>query len=345
MGVHRSSVVDVPGRDPQPPEPEPALGDRLAEIQRTHKADWSERKDWRSGAPERTQPGFLFDAPGEPGALLKWDQEHPIGPGRERAIEAAHEGTERIRFHLEQAYMLVLQAREEGWHYALRYTSWEAYVETELGIKRSRAHQLIQAAQLVRKIEAAAGVEIKVPVTERTARRMRKHEKALLEHLHERIVEIGDDPDEVIAKVIDVFGMPSKAQARALDTFPRVTMLYHLLGDEAWLHLKPLADMKALARSEPPLARTVALMRDEERDDVRREVERLEQWCTSLRTRIDSVEPYVVTEQKVEAIYARWSAEVATEAADQPAAATPARPAGTTRRRTPPPARRVPPAR
>jgi hypothetical protein len=64
--------------------------------------------------------------------------------------------TEQIRNATRVVCLLLLQAYEQRVWFALGYRSWEEYVRSELGFRRSRAYEFLDQARVIRALQAAA---------------------------------------------------------------------------------------------------------------------------------------------------------------------------------------------
>jgi hypothetical protein len=80
--------------------------------------------------------------------------------------------TERIRQRLGNLSLLLLQAHDRRAWSALGYRTWEAYVQDELGLSRSRSYELLQHGRVMTALHVA-GITAGV-----TAGRSRRHRKA-----------------------------------------------------------------------------------------------------------------------------------------------------------------------
>jgi hypothetical protein len=91
-----------------------------------------------------TGDDWPLPAAGEPAA------DEPISVVNARGL------TEQIRNATRVACLLLLQAYEQRVWFALGYRSWEEYVRTELGFRRSRAYEFLDQARVIRALQAAA---------------------------------------------------------------------------------------------------------------------------------------------------------------------------------------------
>lgn len=66
--------------------------------------------------------------------------------------------TAKIKGHVSQAWLLLLEAHDRHAYTALGYSSFGAYVETEFEMSRQNAYRLLDLGRVIREIEEAAGV-------------------------------------------------------------------------------------------------------------------------------------------------------------------------------------------
>jgi hypothetical protein len=84
-----------------------------------------------------------------------------LAPYRCDATEA-RELTDKINASVEKTWRLLLNAHEWNAWGALGYDTWEAYVQAEFGIGRSRSYQLLDQARVVREVEAAVSTNVDI---------------------------------------------------------------------------------------------------------------------------------------------------------------------------------------
>lgn len=65
--------------------------------------------------------------------------------------------TDEIKGSVERTWLLLSNAHERKAWAALGYGSWRDYAMAEFGLSQSHAYRLLDAARVVREIEAAAG--------------------------------------------------------------------------------------------------------------------------------------------------------------------------------------------
>lgn len=88
--------------------------------------------------------------------------------------EQAEELTTHIRNAADVMYILIARAHSGRVWEALEYPSWEAYVNDEFDMSRSRAYQLLDHAKVIAEIEAAAPAGATFSINEKTARDLKK---------------------------------------------------------------------------------------------------------------------------------------------------------------------------
>lgn len=97
--------------------------------------------------------------------------------------------TDQIKTSVEKTWRLLLNAHEWKAWAALGYGTWEAYVRAEFGIGRSRSYQLLDQAQVVREIEAAAMSTV-VDISEREARDLKPHLTEVTNAVREAVADV-----------------------------------------------------------------------------------------------------------------------------------------------------------
>lgn len=97
--------------------------------------------------------------------------------------------TEHIRATTDVLYVLIQRAHAGRAWEALGYNSFEAYVNTEFSISRSRAYQLLNQAKVVEEIVAAAPEGTRIAISEAAARDL----KSLVSEITPEIAEATKD--------------------------------------------------------------------------------------------------------------------------------------------------------
>lgn len=109
--------------------------------------------------------------------------------------------TDEIKNSVQRTWALLLIAYEEKAWVALGYPSWREYATTELDLSQSHAYRLLDAAQVVREIETAAGSPVG-EISERDARAIKPHLDEVLQAVREQTEAA--EPGDVPALVADV---------------------------------------------------------------------------------------------------------------------------------------------
>ena len=105
--------------------------------------------------------------------------------------------TDRIRDAAEHLWSLLAEAHERQAWRALGYDRWEDYVRAEFNMSRQHAYRILDQAQVIRSIEAAASVshmcDTDVPTTPRITHRVAQDLKPVLDEvtttIRERVTE------------------------------------------------------------------------------------------------------------------------------------------------------------
>lgn len=101
----------------------------------------------------------------------------------------ARQLTDRIKDAAGQLWQLLAEAHDGRAWAALGYDSFKAYVETEFGMARSRAYQLIDQARVIAAVTAAAGVSTNVDISEWEARDLKPHLDLVVENVRDATVD------------------------------------------------------------------------------------------------------------------------------------------------------------
>lgn len=109
------------------------------------------------------------------------------------SADEARQITQRIRAATDALWSLLAEAHDRGAWRALGYDSFKAYVESEFGMSKQRAYQLLDQARVVTAITEAAGGSTVVDLSERAARQLKPHLDVVADRVHEATV---DTPDE-----------------------------------------------------------------------------------------------------------------------------------------------------
>jgi hypothetical protein len=94
-----------------------------------------------------------------------WDDATIASTGDRKPLstEGAKRLTTRIKQSLEHAYLLLYEAHLRRAWTALGYPTFEAYVQAEFSMSRSRAYQLLDQARVVQQISEAASTDVDIP--------------------------------------------------------------------------------------------------------------------------------------------------------------------------------------
>jgi gas vesicle protein len=116
--------------------------------------------------------------------------------------EQAEELTAHIRNAADVMYILIARAHSGRVWEALEYPSWEAYVNDEFDMSRSRAYQLLDQAKVIAEIEAVAPAGATFSINEKTARDLKKVLGDVISDVSERTE--GMNPSEASSTIQEV---------------------------------------------------------------------------------------------------------------------------------------------
>lgn len=108
--------------------------------------------------------------------------------------QAARALTERIRETAERLWELLAEAHDGKAWAALGYPTFKGYVEAEFGMSKQRAYQLLDHANVVRAICAAANVESNTfDLTSREVQELKPHLEVVIENVRDATIDT--DPE------------------------------------------------------------------------------------------------------------------------------------------------------
>lgn len=110
------------------------------------------------------------------------------------SAEKAKELTRSIQSTTSALYILIKQAHDEKAWLAMGYDSWSDYIKNEFDFSRTRSYQLINQANVIEEITQASGV--KLYITEREARAIKKKLPEITEKLEKDVKNNDLNPDE-----------------------------------------------------------------------------------------------------------------------------------------------------
>lgn len=111
--------------------------------------------------------------------------------------EQARTLTDEIKGTVERTWALLLSAHEQRAWRALGYDSWREYAGVEFGMSQSRAYQLLDAAKVVREIEAAGSTSVEM--TEAAARDLKPHLAEVAAAVAAAVVEVPEPERQAAA--------------------------------------------------------------------------------------------------------------------------------------------------
>lgn len=123
--------------------------------------------------------------------------------------EQARSLTDDIKSRAESLWSLLLTAHDRKAWKALGYANWEAYVQTEFDMGRSRSYQLIDQARVIKAITAAVEevstmVDKSDPVTIDISERVARDIAPVIDQVTERIREIAPTvPRAMLQEVVN----------------------------------------------------------------------------------------------------------------------------------------------
>lgn len=143
-------------------------------------------------------------------------------------VDEARAITDRIKSTAEEMWSLLLMAHERKAWAPLGYRTWEEYVRGEFNMSRSRSYQLLDQANTIRQIEAAAPVSTSVDITEAEVRDIKPVLPQVTQQIRERVADLGPAPQpqqvkEVVRDVVQETRTTMRQQQSTRRPGPRLT--------------------------------------------------------------------------------------------------------------------------
>ena len=166
----------------------------------------------------------------------------------------AEAATAKIKGYVATAYRTLAEVHERRGYLAMGYTSFADYLKVEFDMSRGHGYRLLHQAEVVKAIEAAAGlspdgdVVPAVEITEATARKIHPHLGDVTGEIAAR-VDAGEDAVVVVPEVVS-----SRASSAARVTKPieeRCGSWVQRLNGLMMVGAKLSAEMEGLATDDP----------------------------------------------------------------------------------------------
>jgi hypothetical protein len=141
---------------------------------------------WRGAAP----------APSDASFALRDDE--PMGEAEARHL------TERIRTATRHVCLMLREVHDRRAWVALGYSNWEQYVQTEFSISRSRSYELLDQANVILALRAAAGITELPDVSAYVALQIKPRLPVIRDTLRRRIQDAdGNEAMDILMEVVD----------------------------------------------------------------------------------------------------------------------------------------------
>lgn len=115
------------------------------------------------------------------------DTQSQIGFGKPLGPDEARRLTERIKLQAREVSLLLFEAHERRAWLALRYRTWDLYVEREIGFSRSRAYELLDHARVLQALRGAARLMSFPTLSPYAARQIKAHLEEITADIRQRI--------------------------------------------------------------------------------------------------------------------------------------------------------------
>jgi hypothetical protein len=114
----------------------------------------------------------------------------------------ARDLTEEIKDATRQVCLLLHEAHQGRAWLALGYASWEAYVQAEFSLSRSRSYELLDQSRVIRTLMAAAGTSGTPEISAYCATQVKPYLPEMIDEV--RVRTAGTSEDEALAIVLKV---------------------------------------------------------------------------------------------------------------------------------------------
>lgn len=223
------------------------------------------------------------DSPADKTPLLKGGLAAQLSAGDDDRYRWAKQITEDILAKATDLHRLLAEAKEGKAHEELGFGTWEDYVQTCFHFSRQRAHQLEKHNEVIRALEAAAGVDVAVP--EGQTRGMHRVLDVVLKYMQEEL-ERGVDPYVLVERVVAYFGRPNRKQAVAMSRVPGALSAMELQlmdTDDFNRHVDSVYGLMRVSRAPVPPEDFVQRLSEVERSDLERELATAQRWVAQAQ--------------------------------------------------------------
>jgi hypothetical protein len=225
------------------------------------------------------------EKPGDKAHLLKGAvvRQAWAGTPADDRVRWAQRITDDIVKQATELHRLLHEAKVGRAHEFMGFDTWEQYVETCFHFTRQRAHQLEKHNEVIRALEAAAGVAVSVP--EGQTRGMHRVLDVVVDYMRHEI-ERGVDPEIVVERVVAYFGRPNRRQAVAMSRVPGALSAMSLQlaeTDDFNRHVDSVYGLMRVSRAPVPPEEFLRRLSDAERADLRRELANAQRWVAEAQ--------------------------------------------------------------
>jgi hypothetical protein len=238
----------------------------LNQLEDAHERDQTEVSEFVAARVRAYVPAVRAGMP-IPEAInlvLREQQQHLIGDP-EDAIDPLDEAdaralTEQIKHATRQVCMLLYEAHRGRAWLALGYATWDQYVQSELGLSRTRSYELLDQGKVLRAVMAAAGISGIPDISAYAAGQIKPYLPELIETVRERAAGL---PEQlalvVVVQVVRERRMLIAQERRRVEAFPLAVEPYSV-------GLLRLQEAIARLTDMPPVDDVIARVDEREAD-------------------------------------------------------------------------------
>lgn len=148
--------------------------------------------------------------------------------------------TQRIRKAVDDLYVWVDEAHKRKAWKPLGYATWEAYVRAEFDMSARHSYRLIDYAEVVRELDAAAGQNVTrgSQISEREAREIKENLPAVAAEVKDRVAA-GQEPSKAVAETVKAKRSEKKSKVSKSDTLPKTEPDHSAFHEAAAAALPP----------------------------------------------------------------------------------------------------------
>lgn len=201
----------------------------------------------------------------------------PMNKGEAKAL------TDRIRQAVDNLHELVMRARDGKAWKALGYTTWDDYVQTEFGMSKRRADQLLEKAEVLGAIEDVTGkMGNAFPISKRDVDAVKEDLPAVAAEIKTRIAA-GEEPNKAASETVAAKRAEKEKKREERKAEQAKNDAYR---DENRAALSPKVQQQEQARAAAKAKKPEALPAEDRIAELEQNVAALEKENADLKARV-----------------------------------------------------------